>query len=101
MSSKRHSQQGSEPTGTDVLQALEWIGKDLDGSVRFIVTLGTGKWEVVTLCVTLQLYRIIEGKAWILGERKFYWPNNEGRKFDATVLLELHRAYHKWGDLVY
>jgi hypothetical protein len=95
------STRGFKPTFEDFLEAAEYMGRDLGGSIRFTTVVKGPQDGSSRLVTVLQFYQVHDNKAWVLAERTFYWPNNEGRDFTATLQLELHRAYHKWGDLAH
>lgn len=90
---------GFKPTYDDILEYLPYMEVELGGLIRFTTVLGRREGCMPLLKTVIQLYQVHDGKAWIMAERTFVWPNNEGRDFNATLMLELHRAYHRWGDL--
>lgn len=92
---------GSSPDGADLLDAATYIGRELDGSLRVVMVHKHHPVHMFAFEITLQLIRQWEGKTWVMAERMFVWPNNEGRDLMATVQIETHRAFHKWGMLAF
>lgn len=88
----------ANPDFEDIAAAMLWIEQELDARMRYITLCRiTGNKEEY-LDTTLQLYRIYNGKAWVMAERKFSWKKGMGRSYPSMLIIEVHKSLHDWGN---